>query len=222
MTVSDASNMNFSSGKEYMVQLTGAEIGIGNNNTFYFYAHDGTYQAIGDIDEIKGPIVNLGTPVAEAGSDITVEASTVFRLDGSGSYDSDGTIVSYSWDFNDQEDKNGDGIFDNDDERTDEKPSWKYNEPGEYIVTLTIMDDQGIPAKDTIKVTVTEKEEDDESDFSNIVVYSLIIVIIIIIILVIFLLMVRKKVKEEQEYEKFKKRRKKGKTKKEEIEEEEE
>jgi outer membrane protein assembly factor BamB len=222
MNVSDASHMNFTKGKEYILQLTGAEIGVGSNNTFYFYAHDGTYKAVGDTSEITGPVVRLGTPVADAGIDITVQADTVFQLDGSGSSD-DGTITSYSWDFNDQEDVNGDGIYDNDDERSGATTTWKYSEPGEYIITLTVRDDQGIIAKDTIKVNVTEKDEEDEGlESSDLVVYSLIVVIIIIIILIVVFLMIRKKIKEEQEYEKFKKRKKKGKSKKVTEEEEEE
>ena len=36
-------------------------------------------------------------PVANAGSDATVDAGTVVTLDGSGSSDSDGSIASYSW-----------------------------------------------------------------------------------------------------------------------------
>lgn len=211
---------DYTIGKEYQVQLTGAEIGIGTNNTFYFYAHDGTYQAIGDTSEISGPIVHLGTPVADAGPDITVETDEVFRLDGSNSYDEDGSIVTFEWDFNDQVDEDGDGIYDNDAERTGNNPTWKYSEPGEYIVTLIVTDDQGATAKDTILVNVTEKEEDDDGlGSSDVVVYSLIVVIIIIIILVVILLMVRKKVQEEKEYKKYKDRKKK---KVEEEEEEEE
>ncbi len=218
-TLTESTNdTDYTNGKEYQVQLTGAEIGIGSNNTFYFYAHDGTYQAIGDTSEISGPIVHLGTPVADAGPDITVEADEVFRLDGSDSYDEAGSIVTFEWDFNDQVDEDGDGIYDNDADRTGDNPTWKYSERGEYIVTLTVTDDQGATAKDTILVNVTEKDEDDEPIASSeVVVYSLIVVIIIIIILVVILLMVRKKVQEEKEYKKYKDRKKKK-----EVEEEEE
>jgi hypothetical protein len=209
---------DYTNGKEYQVQLTGTEIGVGSNNTFYFYAHDGTYQAIGDTSEISGPIVHLGTPVADAGQDTTVEADEVFRLDGTDSYDEDGSIVTYEWDFNDQVDEDGDGIYDNDAERTGDNPTWKYGEPGEYIVTLTVTDDQGATDKDTLKVNVTPKEEDDDPTGGPYVVYLLIVVIIIIIILVVILLMVRKKVQEEKEYKKYKDRKKK---KKDEEEEEE-
>ena len=53
------------------------------------------------------------------------------QFDGSGSSDSDGTITSYSWNF-------GDGSTDSGLAR------WhRFNNPGTYIVTLTVTDDDG-------------------------------------------------------------------------------
>jgi hypothetical protein len=40
--------------------------------------------------------VNL-PPVANAGPDITVKSKSIVTLNGTGSYDPDGTIVSYAW-----------------------------------------------------------------------------------------------------------------------------
>jgi len=66
-----------------------------------------------------------------------------FCFDATGSYDSDGIIVSWEWDFND------DGIYgDPYDSGTDEQPCVIFEEPGMYCVDLRVTDDDG--ATDTL------------------------------------------------------------------------
>jgi PKD repeat protein len=62
-------------------------------------------------------------------------------FDGSGSSDSDGTIVSYAWDFGDS--STGTGV----------SPSHSYATDGTFTVTLTVTDDDG--ATDTASTTAT-------------------------------------------------------------------
>ncbi|MCK5560469.1 MAG: hypothetical protein KAJ51_07730, partial [Thermoplasmata archaeon] len=93
-------------------------------------------------------------PVADAGSDILVEVGQVFSLDASGSYDLDGYIIEYYWDFNVEEDSDGDGIKDNDHDREGVNVSWKYTKTGVNIITLIVIDDQLATSKDTLKVIV--------------------------------------------------------------------
>ena len=83
-------------------------------------------------------------PVAVAGPDQHVTASVV-TFDGSGSFDPDGAIVSYDWDFGD----GGTG--------TGERVGHAYANPGEYRVRLTVADDSGAirnTAEDTMTVRV--------------------------------------------------------------------
>ena len=77
-------------------------------------------------------------PVAK----ITISSSrgTTMTFDGSSSYDLDGAIMSYEWDF-------GDGT-----NSTMINPTYTYTVPGEYTVILTVTDNRG--AKDTDTNTI--------------------------------------------------------------------
>ncbi|UCG69148.1 MAG: PKD domain-containing protein [Thermoplasmata archaeon] len=81
-------------------------------------------------------------PIADAGSDQTVFEDDVVNFDGSGSYDPDGFIVNYTWDF-------GDGNF-----GYGEFPTHIYDTPGSYNVTLTVTDDDNATDSDVMTVTV--------------------------------------------------------------------
>ncbi|SEH53147.1 pre-peptidase C-terminal domain-containing protein [Halopenitus malekzadehii] len=67
-----------------------------------------------------------------------------FQFDASESYDVDGTIVSYEWDFN------GDGTIDT----TGSTVSHTFAEPGEYLITMIATDDDGATSSATAFVTV--------------------------------------------------------------------
>ncbi|MDY0402388.1 DUF6701 domain-containing protein [Sulfurovum sp.] len=86
-------------------------------------------------------------PTAEAGPDQSVVQGISVTLDGSGSSDSDGSIVSYSW--------------------SDGSHSWSGTNPtvftntwsiGEHTITLTVEDDDGDTGTDTLVITVNEAE----------------------------------------------------------------
>ena len=70
-------------------------------------------------------------PTADAGGSYSGTTSDVISLDGSGSSDSDGTIVQYDWNF-------GDGNT-----GSDISPTHTYSEDGIYTVSLTVTDDKG-------------------------------------------------------------------------------
>jgi len=79
-------------------------------------------------------------PVAKAGQDITVASGQMVTFDGSASIDSDGDIVSYSWS----------------NELSGSVASLRYDLAGVYSVILTVTDNEGATAQDTIQVTVAE------------------------------------------------------------------
>jgi PKD repeat protein len=73
----------------------------------------------------------------------TADINEILSFDGSDSYDSDGTIVSYSWDF-------GDGTT-----ATEAETDHQYNQGGAYTVKLTVIDDDGAIDSATGLITVT-------------------------------------------------------------------
>jgi chitodextrinase len=86
-------------------------------------------------------------PVADAGLDQTVLVGEVVNFDGSGSYDPDGTIDTYEWDFGDG--NTGTGLT----------PTHSYDTAGTYTVTLTVTDDDGDTDTDIVIITVITPEE---------------------------------------------------------------
>ncbi|MFH1782581.1 MAG: S8 family serine peptidase [Candidatus Omnitrophota bacterium] len=84
-------------------------------------------------------------PVANAGSDQSAFIDATVTFDGSDSYDPDGSISSYAWDFGD--DSVGSGIT----------TTHEYSAAGTYTVTLTVTDNGGLTATDTAVVSVTEQ-----------------------------------------------------------------
>jgi PKD repeat protein len=66
-------------------------------------------------------------------------ANQIIVFNASGSYDIDGIIVSYQWDFGDG--TTGSGV----------SPEHVYENPGEYTVTLVITDNNGNTYSKTMK-----------------------------------------------------------------------
>jgi len=88
-------------------------------------------------------------PAANAGTNQTVtlehgQENILITLDGSGSTDDDGDIISYVWD----------GTPDPADEMISEIPLT----PGEYVFTLAVTDDDSATDTDTVSITILEPE----------------------------------------------------------------
>lgn len=95
--------------------------------------------------EGEPPVADIQVP-----ENITVNATVDF--DASGSYDEDGFIVSYNWDFGDGQ--KGNGV----------SPTHVYQKPGEYTVTLSVTDNNGNTFNASIIVSVASLFDEGLSD----------------------------------------------------------
>jgi RHS repeat-associated protein len=82
------------------------------------------------------------TPLANPGGPYIAVQNTSVQLNGSSSYDPDGTIENYQWNF-------GDGIID-----SGPAPEHTYGAAGTYIVTLTVTDNGGLTSTGSTTVTI--------------------------------------------------------------------
>jgi len=116
----------------------------------YSYAKEGTYTVTltvtdndGATDSVNATKTVLNRPPVASFTESaeTVSTGEVISFNGSASYDSDGSIVGYFWDF-------GDGT-----NATGVTTSHSYADDGTYTVTLTVTDDDG--AKGSANATKT-------------------------------------------------------------------
>ncbi len=113
------------------------------SRTAHTYAEPGNYEITCIIEEASGRVCNgiLKTmtvlvnspPQAEAGPDITCTPGEMLTFDGSGSFDSDGEVTSFFWDF-------GDGL-----KAQGPVVNHRYDKPDFYTVTLRVEDNSGTP-----------------------------------------------------------------------------
>lgn|GEM_PF-1877867 len=87
--------------------------------------------------EYDSPTID-SPPVADAGGPYSGATNNDIFFNGSKSFDSEGNIVSYEWDF-------GDG-----NQGTGEKTTHSYTKSGVYVVNLTVIDGSGYQDSDEI------------------------------------------------------------------------
>jgi parallel beta-helix repeat protein len=123
-------------------------------NPTYTFATPGTYTITLKVTDLAGnsatdtviiTVLDVTKPTANAGSDKTVNEDTLVTLDASDSSDNVG-IVSYTWTFTDVTVKTLTGA----------KPTYTFNTPGVYAITLNVTDAAGNWATDTVVITVLD------------------------------------------------------------------
>ena len=97
------------------------------------------------FDLVPPVFISNEPPIANAGADQTMAVGATVTLDASASRDTDGSIVTYEWDF-------GDGA-----KSTGKIVTHTYSEVGTYAVTLTVTDNHGIKTSDTLTVQVNRE-----------------------------------------------------------------
>jgi len=104
--------------------------------------YNGNAPDMGALESPYSASVNEA-PVAVAAADpVSGSAPLTVQFRGSDSYDPDGAIVSYAWDF-------GDGST-----ASEADVSHTYETAGSYVATLTVTDDAGATSSDSVAVTV--------------------------------------------------------------------
>lgn len=90
--------------------------------------------------------VDKTAPIAEGGADSTIDQASSVTLDGTSSSDNIG-IASYSWSFVDGTTKTLSGG----------KPTYVFDNSGVFAITLTVSDEAGNRATDTVAITVLDR-----------------------------------------------------------------
>ncbi|MEZ4776431.1 MAG: PKD domain-containing protein [Bacteroidia bacterium] len=150
----------------YRVYLNGSLHGTTSNTNFSFSGLDDTtsynfqvaaFDATGNTSALSAvftestlsipPQVILNIPpTAALGSDISGGVAPItVNFDGSASFDTDGTIVSYGWAFGDGNTATGPTV------------SHTYPTPGNYVVVLTVTDDSNATDTESITIAATNK-----------------------------------------------------------------
>ena len=139
------------------------------------------------------PVLNVSVSQTSTGKHPIVSISIFGNVvgnqtiifDASDSYDPDGTILSYDWDFGDGE--VGSGI----------NASHVFTQPGQYTVTLIVTDNNGSTFSKSIIVNVTSEFEESESGEQRsapLFNFTLIIFVIIIAVFAFFIIYYRDQV----------------------------
>jgi parallel beta-helix repeat protein len=114
------------------------------------------FGAASDPDSVTVSFDNI-QPVADAGADQSVMAGDTVSLDGSGSTDTNGDLLTYSWSFVSKP-AGSLAKFTN---PTLAQPSFVTDEPGDYVVSLVVND--GFVDSDAANVTITAISHEQEA-----------------------------------------------------------
>jgi PKD repeat protein len=142
---------------------------------------DSKDKSITILEEGENPTASFSASKSSA------KAKEEITFDAGDSFDDDGSISSYSWDFN------NDGIED----ATGKTTSTSFPEAGTYTVKLTVTDNDGLTDSATTTITITAAGADDDDDddedegmlgmgkVGGIDLFLLLLIIIIIVIIII-------------------------------------
>jgi PKD repeat protein len=162
--------------------------------TSYVYSSAGNYTVklqVKDDDGAKSTdsyvinIIKLGVdqhpPVANASGPYEAFVNEDITFNATGSYDPDGTIVLYFWDFGNHNISNL------------KNPVYSYSKPGDYIAILTVIDNDNLTDSAVATVHIKDNETEGPGDKRErrqplSCLLFLLIIIIVMIIVMIFLI----------------------------------
>jgi serine protease len=123
------------------MQNTAVDLGTSGWDRYYGY---GLVNATAALNYVQDRTTINSPPIAEAGGPYSGIAGVEVTLDGSESYDSDGSIVLYDWNFGDGSTSSG------------ATPEHVYSAAGTYTATLMVTDNENAVGTDTAIIKVTD------------------------------------------------------------------
>lgn len=153
----------YPSGGNYWDDYTGSDnfYGPNQNITGSDEIGDIPYSISGVNNQDNYPFMNPdgwlnSPPVADANGPYEAEVGEQIQLDGTGSYDTDGSIISYEWDLDD------DGEYD---DATGATPTHIWYNAGTYTISLKVTDDESATdTNDTTVEIIDSNDIDDDGD----------------------------------------------------------
>jgi PKD repeat protein len=156
----------------------------------HFYRDDGTYRISLKIEDDDGAqaeanltvrVLNRAPSLSVQYNDTIIEGVAV-NFTASGSWDKDGNIISYYWDFGNDTVRRGDVV------------SYTFWSPGVYTVTLTITDNDLAVTYEAFNITVQVKPlppppKHPRNGLSTGLVMGLAALLIVVIVLVIIMML---------------------------------
>ncbi|NIP35389.1 MAG: PKD domain-containing protein, partial [Thermoplasmata archaeon] len=106
------------------------------------FARGITYHFTHQIPLTHSPDLDNQPPVADISAPRFVRRDHPAAFDGTNSYDPDGKVVGWNWDF-------GDGY-----RMTGEQVEHSFYNPGTYQVTLTVVDQMGERGRTSVEIRV--------------------------------------------------------------------
>jgi hypothetical protein len=142
--------------------------------TYYYRLEVKDNNGLVDSDDVIVRVKRADTnivnapPVAHAGKDRHIQEGESVTLDGTGSIDEDGDIVSYRWNIEewDDEDPSGKLTHLNSAKTNFVAPTLKES-PGIYGIDLTVEDNDGATDVDTVIIRVTAKHSQSKEDSAS-------------------------------------------------------
>ena len=119
--------------------------------------NDGNHAHTSSTITVNGVAIPNEHPIVVLASQTHAHVGDVIYFDGSGSYDTDGTIIEYAWNFRDGTVLSG----------LNSTPSHTFSENGSYQVILTIVDDDRAGNSDNIIITISDDEPNDSIIVTN-------------------------------------------------------
>lgn len=181
----------------------GDGINSGQEKVFHAYSNKGVYDVTLTVyDKNLGynftttqiEIINLKPSVQIIVDRIQAFVGEPIMFDGTGSSDSKSDLknLTYLWDFNDGNTSN------------QSKVEYAYSRPGTYIITLTVIDNDGANQSSLLYITIEplqvepDDDKDEKSELNTYIFYIILLIIILVVLGIVSFALKKRKLAAER------------------------